>query len=90
MTPTDIAEKEGRIKFFPNGSYKYTPSAKAQKQIENFKKPFDSEKAHLKYELKISKRKKVLQEVDRRLAKIEKYVDKGLIKISNKQFICQK
>lgn len=88
MNAVDIAEKEGRIKFFPNGSYKYTPTTQTQIKIEKFKKPFNSERANKVYELKLTNRKKVWEEADRRLAKIEKYVDKGLIKISNKQFIC--
>lgn len=89
MTPVDIAIKEGRLSF-QKRKYKYTPTAQTQAKIEEYKKPFNSERANKIYELKLTNRKKVWQEVDRRLAKIEKYVDKGLIKISNKQFICQK
>lgn len=89
MNPFKKALDEGRIKFFPNGKYKYIPTTQAQKKIEEAKKPFDSKKANTIHEIKIMNRKKTWQEADRRLAKIEKFMDKGLIKISNKQFICQ-
>lgn len=88
MNAVDMAIKEGRLSFY-NGRYKYTPTAQTQKRIEEAKKPFNSERANAIHEIKIMNRKKIWQEVDRRLEKIEKYVDKGLIRISNKQFICQ-
>ena len=57
-----------------------------QEKMARYKKPFDSEKTNKLYDLKISNRK-TWSEVDRRLEKIERYVDKGLIKIHNKEFI---
>ena len=82
------AEQEGRLVFFKNGSYKYTPSKEAQQKINEFKKAFDSERANKAHNVKIGFRKHIWNEADRRLAKIEKYVDKGLVSITNKEFIC--
>ena len=89
MNPIKKAIEENRIIFFPNGKYKYIPSTQALKKIEEAKKPFDSEKANNIHEVKLMYRKNLHQEIDRRLSKIEKYSDKGLIRIENKQFICQ-
>ena len=83
------AIEEKRLIFFNNGSYKYIPTTQAQRKIEEAKKPFDSQRANAIHEIKIMNRKKTWQEADRRLAKIEKFIDKGLIRISNKQFICK-
>ncbi len=80
------AEQEGRLIFFRDGKYKYIPTKETQEKMARYKKPFDSEKANKLYDLKISNRK-TWSEVDRRLEKIERYVDKGLIKIHNKEFI---
>ena len=77
------AEQEGRLIFFRDGKYKYIPTKETQEKMARYKKPFDSEKAN---KLKISNRK-IWSEIDRRLEKIERYVDKGLIKIHNKEFI---
>lgn len=85
MNPVDIAIKEGRLSFY-KGKYRYTPTAQTQKKIEELKKPFDSERANKLHDLKISNRK-TWAEVDRRLEKIERYIDKGLIRIHNKEFI---
>jgi len=87
MNPVTQAENEGRLIFFRNGQYKYIPSKKAQAKINESKRPFDSEKANKMHDLKISFRKHIWSEADRRLSKIEKYVDKGLVKIQNKEFI---
>ena len=89
MNPVDIAIKEGRLSFH-NGKYRYIPTAQTQKRLEEFKKPFNSERANKIHELKLSFRKHIWSEADRRLAKVEKYVDKGLVKIQNKEFICKK
>lgn len=89
MNPIKKAIEENRIIFFPNGKYKYIPTNQALKKIEEAKKPFNSEKANTIHEVKLMYRKNLHQETDRRLAKIEKYIDKGLIRISNKEFICQ-
>lgn len=83
MNAVRKAEQEGRLIFFKNGKYKYIPTKETQEKMARYKKPFDSEKAN---KLKISNRK-IWSEVDRRLEKIERYVDKGLIKIHNKEFI---
>ena len=83
------AIEEKRLIFFNNGSYKYIPTTQAQKKIEEAKKPFDSQKANIIHDIKIMNRKKTWQETYKRLAKIEKFVDKGLIRISNKNFICK-
>lgn len=80
------AEQEGRLIFFRDGKYKYIPTKETQEKMARYKKSFDSEKANKLYDLKISNRK-TWSEVDRRLEKIERYVDKGLIKIHNKEFI---
>lgn len=88
INPVGKAEREGRLQFFRNGSYKYIPTTSTAKRIEEAKKPFNSARANSIHEVKIMNRKEIWKEADRRLAKIEKYVDKGLIKISNKQFIC--
>ena len=87
MNPVTQAENEGRLIFFRNGQYKYIPSKKAQAKIQEYKKPFNSERANKIHELKLSFRKHIWSEADRRLAKIEKYVDRGLVKIQNKEFI---
>lgn len=81
------AEQEGRLIFFRDGRYKYIPTKETQVKINESKRPFDSEKANKMHDLKISFRKHIWSEADRRLAKIEKYVDKGLVKIQNKEFI---
>ena len=86
MNAVRKAEQEGRLIFFKNGKYKYIPTKETQEKMEEFKKPFDSERANKLHDLKISNRK-IWAEVDRRLEKIERYVDKGLIKIHNKEFI---
>lgn len=86
MNPVTQAENEGRLIFFKNGKYKYIPTKETQEKMARYKKPFDSEKANKLYDLKISNRK-TWSEVDRRLEKIERYVDKGLIKIHNKEFV---
>lgn len=83
------AIEEKRLIFFNNGKYKYIPTTQAQKKIEEAKKPFDSQKANTIHDIKIMNRKKIWQETDKRLAKIEKFMDKNLIKISNKNFICK-
>lgn len=80
------AEQEGRLIFFRDGKYKYIPTKETQEKMARYKKPFDSEKANKLYDLKISNRK-IWSEVDRRLEKIERYIDKGLIRIHNKEFI---
>ena len=87
MNAVDIAIKEGRLSFY-NGRYKYTPTSSTQKRIEELKKPFDSIRANKFHEVKLINRKKLHQEIDRRLSKIEKYIDKGLVRITNKEFIC--
>lgn len=87
MNAVDIAIKEGRLSFY-NGRYRYIPTSSTQKRIEEFKKPFDSIRANNIHEVKLMNRKKLWQETDKRLAKIEKYVDKGLVRITNKEFIC--
>ena len=89
MNPVDLAIREGRLSFH-NGKYRYIPTAQTQKRIEEAKKPFNSERANKIHELKLSFRKYIWSEADRRLAKIEKYVDRGLVKIQNKEFICKK
>ena len=81
------AIEEKRLIFFSNGSYKYVPTTQAQKKIEEVKKPFDSQRANKIHEIKIMNRKKIWQEADRRLAKIENHIDKGLKRIQNKEFI---
>ena len=81
------AEQEGRLIFFRDGKYKYIPTKETQAKINESKRPFDSEKANKMHDLKISFRKHIWSEADRRLAKIEKYVDRGLVKIQNKEFI---
>lgn len=86
MNPITKAEQEGRLIFFKDGKYKYIPTKETQEKMARYKKPFDSEKANKLYDLKISNRK-TWSEVDRRLEKIERYVDKGLIKIHNKEFV---
>lgn len=83
MNAVRKAEQEGRLIFFRDGKYKYIPTKETQEKMARYKKPFDSEKAN---KLKISNRK-IWSEIDRRLEKIERYVDKGLIKIHNKEFI---
>jgi len=80
------AEQEGRLIFFRDGKYKYIPTKETQEKMARYKKPFDSEKANKLYDLKISNRK-TWAEVDRRLEKIERYIDKGLIRIHNKEFV---
>ena len=87
MNAVDLAIREGRLNFH-KGRYSYTPTTQAQKRIEEFKKPFDSIRANNIHEVKLMNRKKLWQETDKRLAKIEKYVDKGLVRITNKKFIC--
>ena len=87
MNAVRKAEQEGRLIFFRDGKYKYTPTKETQEKMARYKKPFDSEKANKIHELKLSFRKHIWSEVDRRLEKIERYVDKGLIKIHNKDFI---
>lgn len=77
------AIEENRIIFFNNGRYKYVPSQEYQKQ----RSKFNSEKANRIHDLKIMYRKKIWQETDKRLHLIEKYIEKGLRKISNKEFI---
>jgi hypothetical protein len=86
MNAVRKAEQEGRLIFFKDGKYKYIPTKETQEKMARYKKPFDSEKANKLYDLKISNRK-TWSEVDRLLEKIERYVDKGLIKIHNKEFI---
>lgn len=86
MNAVRKAEQEGRLIFFKNGKYKYIPTKETQEKMARYKKPFDSEKANKLYDLKISNRK-TWSEVDRRLEKIERYVDKGLIKIHNNEFV---
>lgn len=86
MNAVRKAEQEGRLIFFRNGKYKYIPTKETQEKMARYKKPFDSEKANKLYDLKISNRK-TWAEVDRRLEKIERYIDKGLIRIHNKEFI---
>ena len=80
------AEQEGRLIFFRDGKYKYIPTKETQEKMARYKKPFDSEKANKLHDLKILNRK-TWSEVDRRLEKIERYIDKGLIRIHNKEFI---
>lgn len=87
MNAVRKAEQEGRLIFFKDGKYKYIPTKETQEKMARYKKPFDSEKANKMHELKLSFRKHIWSEADRRLAKIEKYVDKGLVKIHNKEFI---
>lgn len=89
MDKVTQAIKEKRLIFFSNGRYKYIPTIQAQKKIEEAKKPFDSQKANTIHDIKIMNRKKIWQETDKRLAKIEKFMDKNLIRISNKNFICK-
>lgn len=86
MNPVTKAEQEGRLIFFRNGKYKYIPTKETQEKMARYKKPFDSEKANKLHDLKILNRK-TWAEVDRRLEKIERYIDKGLIRIHNKEFI---
>lgn len=86
MNAVRKAEQEGRLIFFKNGKYKYIPTKETQEKMARYKKPFDSEKANKLYDLKISNRK-TWAEVDRRLEKIERYIDKGLIRIHNKEFV---
>ncbi len=86
MNAVRKAEQEGRLIFFRDGKYKYIPTKETQEKMARYKKPFDSEKANKLYDLKISNRK-TWAEVDRRLEKIERYIDKGLIRIHNKEFI---
>lgn len=87
MDKVKQAIEEKRLIFFSNGSYKYVPTTQAQKKIEEVKKPFDSQRANKIHEIKIMNRKKIWQEADRRLAKIENHIDKGLKRIQNKEFI---
>jgi len=87
MNAVRKAEQEGRLIFFKDGKYKYIPTKETQEKMARYKKPFDSEKANKMHELKLSFRKHIWSEVDRRLEKIERYVDKGLVKIHNKEFI---
>ena len=87
MNAVRKAEQEGRLIFFKDGKYKYIPTKETQEKMARYKKPFDSEKANKMHELKLSFRKHIWSEADRRLAKIEKYVNKGLVKIHNKEFI---
>lgn len=89
MNAVRKAEQEGRLIFFRDGKCKYIPTKETQEKMARYKKPFDSEKANTIHEVKLMYRKKLHQEIDRRLSKIEKYIDKGLIRIENKQFICQ-
>ena len=86
MNAVRKAEQEGRLIFFRDGKYKYIPTKETQEKMARYKKPFDSEKTNKLHDLKISNRK-TWSEVDRRLEKIERYVDKGLIKIHNKEFV---
>ncbi len=86
MNAVRKAEQEGRLIFFRDGKYKYIPTKETQEKMARYKKPFDSERANKLHDLKISNRK-TWSEVDRRLEKIERYVDKGLIKIHNKEFV---
>ncbi len=86
MNAVRKAEQEGRLIFFRNGKYKYIPTKETQEKMARYKKPFDSERANKLHDLKISNRK-IWAEVDRRLEKIERYIDKGLIRIHNKKFI---
>lgn len=81
------AIEEKRLIFFNNGKYKYIPTTQAQKKIEEVKKPFDSQRANKIHEIKIMNRKKIWQEANRRLEKIENHIDKGLKRIQNKEFI---
>jgi len=87
MNPAMKAIEEKRLIFFKGGKYKYIPTTETQKKIGDSKKIFDSKKAEKMYEAKIHFRNHIWKETDRRLEKIEKWVDKGLIKISNKEFI---
>ena len=80
------AIEENRIIFFNNGRYKYVPSKEYQKEKEKEKR-FDSEKANKIHNLKVMYRKSLWQETDRKLFLIEKYMEKGLKRISNKEFI---
>lgn len=84
MNGVTLAEKENRIIFFKNGSYKYEPS---KEYLEKKTKSFDSERANKAHDIKIMFRKHIWSEADRRLAKIQEYMDKGLVKIQNKRFI---
>lgn len=86
MNAVRKAEQEGRLIFFRNGKYKYIPTKETQEKMARYKKPFDSEKANKLHDLKILNRK-TWAEVDRRLEKIERYIDKGLIRIHNKEFV---
>lgn len=86
MNAVRKAEQEGRLIFFRDGKYKYIPTKETQEKMARYKKPFDSEKANKLHDLKISNRK-TWAEVDRRLEKIERYIDKGLIRIHNKEFV---
>jgi len=87
MDKVKQAIEEKRLIFFSNGSYKYVPTTQAQKKIEEVKKPFDSQRANAIHEIKIMNRKKIWQEANRRLEKIENHIDKGLKRIQNKEFI---
>ena len=87
MDKVKQAIEEKRLIFFSNGSYKYVPTTQAQKKIEEVKKPFDSQRANTIHEIKIMNRKKIWQEANRRLEKIENHIDKGLKRIQNKEFI---
>jgi len=87
MDKVKQAIEEKRLIFFSNGSYKYVPTTQAQKKIEEVKKPFDSQRANKIHEIKIMNRKKIWQEANRRLEKIENHIDKGLKRIQNKEFI---
>ena len=86
MNAVRKAEQEGRLIFFRDGKYKYIPTKETQEKMARYKKPFDFERANKLHDLKISNRK-TWAEVDRRLEKIERYIDKGLIRIHNKEFV---
>lgn len=84
MNPVTLAEREGRLTFFKNGQYKYEPS---KEYLEKKAKSFDSERVNKAHDVKILFRKHIWNETNRRLAKIEEHVDKGLVRIQSKRFI---
>lgn len=89
MNAIDLAEKEGRIKFFPGGSYKYVPSEKTLAKMAEFRKPFDREKALERHSKKLIFKASVHEGL-RRVELIENQLAKGnrIIKIQNKRYIC--
>lgn len=90
MNPVNKAIAENRIIFFPNGRYKYTPSAQALKKIEEAKKSFNSEKAIKAHSKKIIFRN-TIKEASRKIILIENELAKGkqIIRIHNKEYICK-